>query len=128
MGELQLARPIAIRAGEAATHVPEQLGFEKVLGQPGAVQRHERPIGARRAAMDALRDEIFPVPLSPVINTLALLLAARSTLAIKARIAGLSLTRRVGSMSNPAGGVRMPQAKQLVTRILTVKCLVSGNV
>ena len=32
--------------------VAEQLGLQELLGQRGAVQRHERPLGARRGAMD----------------------------------------------------------------------------
>ena len=46
MRELELARLVAIRAGEAALHVTEQFGLEQGLGQARAVDRDER---ARRA-------------------------------------------------------------------------------
>ena len=37
VGGLELAGFVAIRPGEAALHVPEQLRLEQRLGQPGAV-------------------------------------------------------------------------------------------
>ena len=42
--QLELARLVAIRAGEAALHVAEELGFEQRLGNAGAVDGHERPL------------------------------------------------------------------------------------
>ncbi len=44
---LELADLVAIRAGEAALDVAEQLGLEERLGQPGAVDRHEGTATAR---------------------------------------------------------------------------------
>ena len=44
---LELADLVAICAGEAALDVPEQLGLEQRLGQPGAVDRDERTATAR---------------------------------------------------------------------------------
>ncbi len=41
---LQLADLVAIRAGEAALHVTEQLRFEQGLGQAGAVDGDVRPL------------------------------------------------------------------------------------
>jgi hypothetical protein len=41
-----------VRAGESATLVTEQHGFQHVLGNGGAVHRHEGPRGTRRTAMD----------------------------------------------------------------------------
>ena len=41
VGGLELARLVAIGAGEAALHVTEELGFEQRLGQAGAVDRDE---------------------------------------------------------------------------------------
>ena len=41
VGELELARLVAIGAGKAALHVTEELGLEKRLGQSGAVDGHK---------------------------------------------------------------------------------------
>ena len=49
VGDLELAGLVAIGAGEAALHVAEQLRFEQRFGQAGAVDRHERPVGAGAA-------------------------------------------------------------------------------
>ena len=49
VGELQLARLVAVGAREAALDVAEELRFEQRLGQPGAVDRDERSGGALRS-------------------------------------------------------------------------------
>ena len=43
------------RAGERAANVAEQLGLEQVLGHGAAVDRHERPAGARRLVVNEAR-------------------------------------------------------------------------
>ena len=45
---LQLAGSIAIRAGEAAADMPEQLGLEQRLGEAGAVDRDEGTVAPGR--------------------------------------------------------------------------------
>ena len=52
VGHLQQARPVAVRVGEAALDVAEQLGFEQRIGQAGAVDRDERLAGPGAAAVD----------------------------------------------------------------------------
>ena len=46
--------------GEAAAHVPEQLGLEQRLRKARAVDRHERHARAAAVPMDALRDDFLP--------------------------------------------------------------------
>ena len=58
-GQLQLARLVAIGAGEAALDVAEQLRFEQRLGQAGAVDRDERARGAGRVHVDLAGDEVL---------------------------------------------------------------------
>ena len=47
VGLLELADLVAIGAGEAAFHVPEELRFEERLGKAGAVERYITLVGAR---------------------------------------------------------------------------------
>ena len=47
VGDLELAGPIALRAGERARHVPEQLALGDADRQRGAVDVDERLVGAR---------------------------------------------------------------------------------
>ena len=47
------------RAGERAALVAEQLALEQRLGQRGAVQLHERALGARAALVDRGRDQLL---------------------------------------------------------------------
>ena len=56
---LELAGLVAIRAGEAAFDVSEQFRFEQRLGQAGAVQGDEGPIGSRRVDVNGSRDQIL---------------------------------------------------------------------
>src|SRR5687767_12215352 len=57
---LQLADLVAIGAGEAAFHVPEQLGLEQGLGEARAVERHEPLRGAGRLAVDETGNDVLP--------------------------------------------------------------------
>jgi hypothetical protein len=41
--ELELADLVAVRAGEAAAHVSEELGLEQRIRQRAAIDRHEGP-------------------------------------------------------------------------------------
>ncbi len=59
VGQLELAAALAQRAGERAAHVPEQLAFDQVLRQGGAVERNQRLLGTVRAGMDGLRDQFL---------------------------------------------------------------------
>ncbi len=56
---LEQARLVAIRAGEAAAHVSEQLRLDQGIRQSGAVQRHERPGRPAAALMDQTSDNFF---------------------------------------------------------------------
>ena len=59
VGRLELARLVAVGAGEAALHVAEQLGLEERFGQAGAVDRREDVAGARAARVDRARDDFL---------------------------------------------------------------------
>ena len=56
---LEQARLVAIRAGEAAADVAEQLGFEERVGQARAVERDERCRRARAALVNQPRDDFL---------------------------------------------------------------------
>ena len=53
------ARPLGNGAGERAARVAEKLGFDEIVGQRRAVQRAERAIAPRTAAMHRARDQFF---------------------------------------------------------------------
>ena len=59
VGQLELAQLVAVRAGETALDVSEQLGLEQRLGKAGAVDGDKRPLGAPAAVVDGLRDELL---------------------------------------------------------------------
>src|SRR5439155_3016425 len=59
VGDLELARLVAVRAGEAAAHVAEQFGLEQRLGQPGAVHRDERTAEAVAKRVDLSGDDLL---------------------------------------------------------------------
>ena len=59
VGELEPSLLQAERAGERALLVAEELGLEQRLGQRRAVDRHERPGGARAVAVHGARDELL---------------------------------------------------------------------
>jgi hypothetical protein len=50
---------VAVRARERAFDVSEELGFEKLLGDRAAVDRHERLIAAAARAVDRSRDQLL---------------------------------------------------------------------
>jgi hypothetical protein len=56
---LELARLVAIGAGEAALDVSEQLRFEECLGEAGAVHRREGHVGARAGVMNGARHDLL---------------------------------------------------------------------
>ena len=57
--ELQLARLVAIRPGEAAFDVAEELRLEERLGQSGTVHSDEGAVRAGRVHVDGPRDQIL---------------------------------------------------------------------
>ena len=59
VGQLQLADFVAMRAGEAALHVPKQLRFEQRFRDAGAVQRNERRRRARRVRVEVATEDIL---------------------------------------------------------------------
>ena len=67
---LQLAGLVAVGAGEAALHVPEELRFEQRFGQPRAVDRDERPVARLEWTWTVRAMRSLPTPLSPVIEHL----------------------------------------------------------
>ena len=73
-------RPCARRArvGERALDVAEQLALEQRLGHRGAVDRDERAGRCRLRWWIARATSSLPVPLSPVISTVASVSATRS--------------------------------------------------
>ena len=77
-GGADQAELVAVGAGEGAAAVAEQLAFEQVAGDGGAVERDERLLPARSEKSWMARARIsLPVPLSPVISTLTLVRAMR---------------------------------------------------
>ena len=56
---LEQAGLVAVRAGEAAAHVAEELGLEQRVGQAGAVERDQRAGGARAALMNQPGDDFL---------------------------------------------------------------------
>ena len=46
-------------AGERALHVTEQLALEQAFGERAAVDREERPFGARRELVDVAGDDLL---------------------------------------------------------------------
>ena len=60
--QLELARLVAVGAGEAAADMAEQLRFEQTFGQAGAVQRDKRTFGALRQVVNLTGDEILADP------------------------------------------------------------------
>ena len=63
VGGFELARLVAIGAGEAALDVAEQLGLEQRFGQAGAVDRREHVAGARGRVWMARATISLPTPL-----------------------------------------------------------------
>ena len=57
------------RAREGALLVAEQLGFEQLAAQPGAVQVHERLVRARTVLVDPARQHSLADPVSPWIKS-----------------------------------------------------------
>src|SRR5207247_1055478 len=58
--ELELAELTGVRVRERAALVSEELALEEVLGNRGAVERDQRPLGARALVVNRLGDELFP--------------------------------------------------------------------
>ena len=56
---LQQAGPLRGGAGEGALHVAEQLGLDEVLGKGGAVDLHERPLGARALGVHGIGSQLL---------------------------------------------------------------------
>ena len=50
---------VALRAGERAAHVAEQLGVGELGGQRGAVEAHERLLARARLRVEQLGDELL---------------------------------------------------------------------
>ena len=59
VGALEVAELARVRVGEGAALVAEQLALEQVLGDGGAVDRHQRAAGARAVVVDRLGDDLF---------------------------------------------------------------------
>ena len=53
------AGAVGDRAGERAARVAEQLGLDEVVGQRGAIQRAERAMTPRPAAVNRARDQFL---------------------------------------------------------------------
>ena len=59
MRQLQAPHLVAVRAGEAAARVAEQLGLEQRLRQPRAIDRDERRVRARRTRVNVACDHVL---------------------------------------------------------------------
>ena len=62
----------ACGAGERALLVAEELALDELARDRGAVHLDERRLAARREPVDGAAMSSLPVPLSPVMSTLAL--------------------------------------------------------
>src|SRR5206468_3572104 len=60
VGQLELAWLARRRARKGAFLVAEQLRLEERLGYRGAVDRHERPVGARAERVQRPREQLLP--------------------------------------------------------------------
>ena len=60
VGRFEPSALVAIRAGEAATHVAEELGLEKCVGEAGTVHRDERRTGSLTLLVNEPRHELLP--------------------------------------------------------------------
>jgi len=69
---LEEAAPVRVGVGEGALLVPEELGFEQVLGDGAAVDRDERTGLARRARVDGAGDELLARAALAVMSTVVL--------------------------------------------------------
>ena len=58
--DLELAELVAVRAGEAALHVTQQLRLEERLGQPRAVDGDEAPLVTRTSDVNLPGDQLLP--------------------------------------------------------------------
>ncbi len=59
VGEFKAPLALVQRAGERAFLVAEQLGFQQVVGQGGAVEFDERPAGAGGVVVDGVGDDFL---------------------------------------------------------------------
>ena len=62
MGFFEQADSAGRRPGKRAFHVPEELTLEEVLGERGAVHRHERHPRAAALRVDGARDDPLAAP------------------------------------------------------------------
>src|SRR5690606_1537308 len=58
-GQLEAADAVAMRAGERALHVPEELAFEQLARDRRAVHLDQRTVRARAAGVNRVRDELL---------------------------------------------------------------------
>ena len=59
VGQLEAAAALALRPGERAAFVAEQLGLQQPLGQRAAVQRNKGPVGAAGAGVQQARHDLL---------------------------------------------------------------------
>ena len=59
IGLLEAAASLCRRAGEGATLMAEQFGFQQVLGDGGGIQRNKGPGRARAVAMQSACDQLL---------------------------------------------------------------------
>src|SRR5438105_6398083 len=59
VGELELAGTVAVRPGEGAPGVAEELALQELGGDGGAVERHEEALAPRAQAVDRARHQLL---------------------------------------------------------------------
>ena len=59
VGDFDESFLVAVRSGECASHVAEQLRVQERLGERAAVDGDERPVAARRAHVNRAGDELL---------------------------------------------------------------------
>jgi len=104
VGELELPRLLAGRAGERAALVAEELAFEELAGKGCAVDLDERFPAANAALVEGAGMPSLPTPLSPRMRTGTSVSATRSTMSQMPSIAELTETNSLGGPRRIVGG------------------------
>ena len=122
VGLLELADLPIGGAGERALLVAEELRFDELVGNGGAVHLHERSVAAQALAMDGARHELLAdAALAPDEHgrtgrrRLAQSRRARAPAAASRRRSGSASRRRAGTSGSRCAGARESSALRTVT-------------
>ena len=94
MRQLELAdAALAVGAGVGAGRRAEELDLQQGVRNGGDVNGDQRLVGAAGGAVDRMRQQLLPVPVSPSSSTGASSGAARRARRLTSRLAGLLPTK-----------------------------------